>query len=71
MKQHHWSVWPGAWCFDCGWDDPLEYAIANDLLDPCENKWVDSDEARKVRELASRPCPGKYNPKCPQCKVHE
>lgn len=25
---HHWSGWPGAWCFDCGDNDPLEAALA-------------------------------------------
>jgi hypothetical protein len=26
MKQHRWSGWPGAYCLDCGANDPLEAA---------------------------------------------
>lgn len=29
MEQHRWSGWPGAWCLDCGCDDPAETALAN------------------------------------------
>lgn len=25
---HRWSGWPGAWCLDCGMEDPLEIAFA-------------------------------------------
>lgn len=25
---HRWSGWPGAWCLDCGCDDPIEIAMA-------------------------------------------
>jgi 7-cyano-7-deazaguanine reductase len=28
--QHRWSGWPGAWCLDCGCDDPQEVFLAND-----------------------------------------
>ena len=38
MKQglnivHRWSGWPGAWCLDCGCEDPYEVALGNDLID--------------------------------------
>ena len=26
---HFWSGWPGAFCLDCGLDDPTEYCVAN------------------------------------------
>jgi hypothetical protein len=26
---HHWSGWPGAWCLDCGIEDPVEIALAH------------------------------------------
>lgn len=26
---HRWSGWPGAWCLDCGIEDPVEHDIAN------------------------------------------
>lgn len=28
MAEHRWSGWPGAWCLDCGCEDPFETAIA-------------------------------------------
>ena len=30
---HRWSGWPGAWCLDCGRDDPYETALADGLID--------------------------------------
>jgi hypothetical protein len=30
---HRWSGWPGAWCLDCGRDDPVEIAIADGKVD--------------------------------------
>lgn len=30
---HRWSGWPGAWCLDCGCDDPYEVALADGLVD--------------------------------------
>lgn len=29
MSEHRWSGWPGAWCLDCGIEDPTEQAIAD------------------------------------------
>lgn len=26
---HRWSGWPGAWCLDCGIEDPVEIALAD------------------------------------------
>lgn len=28
MTGHRWSGWPGAWCLDCGCEDPHEIALA-------------------------------------------
>jgi hypothetical protein len=28
MTEHRWSGWPGAWCLDCGCEDPYEEALA-------------------------------------------
>lgn len=25
---HRWSGWPGAWCLDCGIEDPVEQCVA-------------------------------------------
>ncbi len=30
---HRWSGWPGAWCLDCGADDPYEIALADGRID--------------------------------------
>jgi hypothetical protein len=29
VAEHRWSDWPGAWCLDCGCDDPREIALAD------------------------------------------
>jgi hypothetical protein len=39
MVGHRWSGWPGAWCLDCGIEDPLEAALATN-----EIEYVESDE---------------------------
>jgi len=30
---HRWSGWPGAWCWLCGMEDPMEQAVADDRED--------------------------------------
>jgi hypothetical protein len=42
---HRWSGWPGAWCLDCGVEDPWEVAIGTGDYDAFEQEWV-SEEAR-------------------------
>lgn len=32
-KEHRWSGWPGAWCLDCGCEDPREVALADGRVD--------------------------------------
>lgn len=27
--KHRWSGWPGAWCLDCGVEDPVELCAAD------------------------------------------
>ena len=56
MKKHRWSGWPGAYCLDCGSEDPSENAMAMGWLEcyPDENgnhieKW-DTEEHRKIVE---------------------
>lgn len=29
MVEHRWSGWPGAWCLDCGAEDPVERCAAS------------------------------------------
>lgn len=33
MSEHKWSGWPGAFCLNCGAEDPLEIALADGRLD--------------------------------------
>ena len=34
IKEHRWSGWPGAFCLDCGCEDPREIALAyNDYIE--------------------------------------
>lgn len=35
-RSHRWSGWPGAWCLDCGYWDPLEACLAVHDLEPPE-----------------------------------
>lgn len=28
LSEHRWSGWPGAWCIDCGCEDPREIGLA-------------------------------------------
>lgn len=37
MVEHRWSGWPGAWCLDCGCDDPREVAMATGDYEEDEN----------------------------------
>lgn len=32
MTEHRWSGWPGAWCLDCGCEDPVEIALADGTM---------------------------------------
>jgi hypothetical protein len=45
MKHHRWSGWPGAYCLDCGAEDPIEAALA--CLD-CHVKLDDSEPETKL-----------------------
>jgi hypothetical protein len=33
---HRWSGWPGAWCLDCGIEDPREICLADGHDDDCQ-----------------------------------
>lgn len=52
-RQHRWSGWPGAWCLDCGIEDPLEQALADNQLTD-EGRFVSPSARKKYRCL---PCP--------------
>ena len=36
MSEHRWSGWPGAWCLDCGAEDPREMLLAGIGVKPCQ-----------------------------------
>jgi hypothetical protein len=37
MIGHRWSGWPGAWCLDCGAEDPYEIALVDGKVDFVED----------------------------------
>lgn len=57
MSGHRYSGWPGAWCLDCGQDDPFEKAIADGDYDPYTESWRDEATRLKWEPLLQRPCP--------------
>ncbi len=73
MTRHHWSGWPGAFCFDCGADDNNELCVATHSVGitcveghvMCEqrHKMKDCSEHKDTECLRKKP-----NPNCPQCK---
>lgn len=68
-KEHHWSGWPGAYCIDCGSDDPMENALADNLYDAWEGKWL-TEEAKLQFEKDSI-CQVDFNERCPQCQANK
>lgn len=66
---HRWSGWPGAWCLDCGCDDPYEIALADGLIDfvddpesPDGMRMVVPEEVQKqLDEAMICPEPGSNN----------
>lgn len=57
QQPHRWSGWPGAWCLDCGADDPYELALADGLIDTDgETTWF-RDDAVKAQIEAAMICP--------------
>ena len=57
-KGHRWSGWPGAYCLDCGVEDALENALADNWFDPITNVWK-SDLHRELVELCNGNCAAK------------
>lgn len=55
MAEHRWSGWPGAWCLDCGCEDPREVALA-DGVDP-ETLTVDPKQME-----CTEPGSNRFNP---------
>jgi len=69
QTDHHWSGWPGAYCLHCGHEDPMEYAIANDLFDPYTDKWKSEQDRQDFLEASACFTTREVMEKCPQCSV--
>jgi hypothetical protein len=66
MSEHRWSGWPGAWCLDCGIEDPHETALA---LGDCIEVADDTTPLGfhfEFPNVVVRPCPcpgaGRFDP---------
>ena len=57
MTEHRWSGHPGAWCLDCGRDDPMELALADGTYDALTGEFV-SEEAKAQYDFSPCPEPG-------------
>lgn len=55
--EHRWSGWPGAWCLDCGCEDPREIALALGQYD--DNGLVTVDPQLLI---CSEPGSGRFDP---------
>lgn len=60
MTPHRWFGWPGAWCLDCGLEDPLEAALAHP-----ETVFDDDMNIKFTPVQLAVPCP------CPGSKRHD
>jgi len=41
VGKHRWSGWPGAWCLDCGCEDPSEICIGGGEVPDDHPGWKD------------------------------
>jgi hypothetical protein len=73
---HRWSGWPGAWCLDCGIEDPLEVTLS---CPDCDIKCGPNDpatdemcEAHRKLVVLSCPQPGsrRFDPYRPATSPH-
>ena len=68
MSEHRWSGWPGAWCLNCGIEDPSEIGLADGVLvvetdddgEPIGMKWTDKEREKQAIEIL-RECRGRPN----------
>jgi hypothetical protein len=61
FQHHNWSGWPGAWCLDCGCEDPRETAIADGNYTEDENGWPIVNVTREQMEC-KEPGSGRFDP---------
>lgn len=73
---HHWSGWPGAYCLKCGAPDPMEEALADELIAVSdeEMKWLGTKEEQEALVQADI-CPVKgrlvWNESISAWELHE
>lgn len=61
MPEHRWSGWPGAWCIDCGIEDPREIAMAEGDYEEDENGFpLAKDFGEQM--ICKEPGSGRFNP---------
>lgn len=62
VTPHRWSGWPGAWCLDCGINDPYEYCLAGNHPEcravPDKNGYPDVSKCSLHGEVPSCSEPG-------------
>jgi len=56
MKTHRWSGWPGAICLDCGSENPMEIALADNWYDPITDTF--DTEEHKIEIMKCLECFG-------------
>lgn len=61
FQHHNWSGWPGAWCLDCGCEDPRETALADPNLPLDEDGWPIVTVTREQMEC-KEPGSGRFDP---------
>lgn len=61
MSEHRWSGWPGAWCLDCGAEDPREIALADGR---CDENGIATITQAEYEAMMECPEPGsnRHNP---------
>lgn len=66
MENHRWSGWPGAYCLDCGTEDPIEEALATGNYIEVEDKTTPMGFHYEFPDVVLTECPypneGHYDP---------
>lgn len=71
MTEHRWSGWPGAWCLDCGCEDPTEIALAEGNCIEVEDKDEPMGFRLEFPNVVIKDCPepgsNRHNPYTKKC----
>jgi hypothetical protein len=57
FRGHTWSGWPGAWCFDCGCEDPFEACMGGCDQAPSDEMGYPEPSRCPIHGQMARPCP--------------